>query len=241
MELSMYQRDILEKFKSNSQRARVLTENWMSKAMFCPNCLNSNLSTFPNNNPASDFFCQNCTERYQLKSQKTNFGRKINDGAYSTMVNSIIKNTRPNFFLLYYNTEYSVKELSLIPSFFFTESIIEKRKPLNENARRKGWTGCNILIEKIPPEGRIWIIKEGHFIKKEDISTKFRKMRFLKSADLSERGWIIDTLRIIRKVNEKEFTLKDIYAYEEELLKEHPNNHHIKAKLRQQLQILRDR
>ena len=237
----MYQSEVFEKFKSNAQRTRVLTEDWMSKVMFCPNCLNNKLSTFPNNHPTSDFFCQRCIETYQLKSQRTKFGRKINDGAYSTMMKSIIQNTRPHFFLLQYNEEYKVKDLFLIPSFFFTETIIEKRRPLRENAKRKGWVGCNIIIEKIPPEGKIWVLKENHLIKREEVAYRFRKMLFLKNSSLPERGWIVDVLRIIHQITGKEFTLKDVYSYETELSKDHPNNYHIKDKLRQQLQILRDK
>ena len=40
---------------------------------------------------------------------------------------------------------------------------------------------------------------------------------------------------------EDSFTLKDIYAYESFFQKKYPNNNFIKDKIRQQLQILRDR
>ncbi|MBU0977304.1 MAG: hypothetical protein KKD18_02715 [Nanoarchaeota archaeon] len=146
MDLSIYQKEIISHYKSNAQIARILTEGWMSNNMFCPNCLNLKITPFPNNNPVADFFCPRCKEQFQLKSQKTDFGKKINDGAYKVMIESITNNLRPNFFLTQYKIDYLIKNLFLIPSFFFTIDLIEKRKSLSESAERAGWTGCNILI-----------------------------------------------------------------------------------------------
>ena len=39
----------------------------------------------------------------------------------------------------------------------------------------------------------------------------------------------------------KEFILADVYKFESELRKIHPENKHIKDKIRQQLQVLRDK
>lgn len=241
MNLSLYNQKVINEYKSNSQIARVLTERWVLKNLFCPRCLNLHLNQFPNNNPVVDFSCLRCSEIYQLKSQKNKFSRKITDGAYQVMINSINKNFRPTFLLLKYDTDYLIEDLFLIPSFFFTESIIEKRKPLNVDARRAGWIGCNILLERIPPEGKIIIIKDSKLFNKETISNQLRKVDFIKKYPLNERGWTIDILRILHSLNKNEFSLNEVYNHEEELSKEHPNNHHIKDKIRQQLQILRDK
>ena len=48
-------------------------------------------------------------------------------------------------------------------------------------------------------------------------------------------------MRCVDKLNKPEFTLEDVYKYESELQKLHPDNQHIKDKIRQQLQILRDK
>ena len=134
MELNLYQKNVFDAYKSNSQRIRVLTENWMDGNMFCPVCLYQRVSHFPNNTPVADFFCPKCNEQFQLKSQKTKFGKRILDGAYKLMMESIRKNTRPNFFLMKYDLYYYVNDLFLVPSFFFTETVIEKRKLLSPNA-----------------------------------------------------------------------------------------------------------
>ena len=63
-------------------------------------------------------------------------------------------------------------------------------------------------------------------------------------------AWPLDVLTIVtRLVSErqsrsanapKEFKNEDVYAYAPELEKLHPDNRHIKDKIRQQLQVLRD-
>jgi type II restriction enzyme len=47
-------------------------------------------------------------------------------------------------------------------------------------------------------------------------------------------------LACIRQLDQKLFLLKDVYAFEEELARLHPENKHIRPKIRQQLQVLRD-
>src|SRR3989339_314468 len=106
MNTSIYQKEVFERYSSNSQIARVLTENWFKEEMYCPACLNPRINPFPNNMPVADFFCQKCNEQFQLKSQKTNFGKRILDGAYKLMIESVRNDTRPNFFLMKYNSEY---------------------------------------------------------------------------------------------------------------------------------------
>ncbi len=137
--------------------------------------------------------------------------------------------------------DYYINNLFLIPYFFFTESIIKKRKPLSENARRAGWIGCNISLDKIPPEGKIWIVEDGTVHSKRLVNNQWKKISFIENIPLPERGWTVDILRIVRSLGKQQFALQEVYEYEEELAKGHPNNNYIKAKIRQQLQILRDK
>lgn len=241
MKLNLYQEEVFKTYSNNSQRIRVLTEDWMNGNMFCPACSNPQINSFPNNTPVADFFCPKCNEQFQLKSQKSRFGKKILDGAYQKMIESIQKDSRPNFFLLHYNSDYYVDNLFSIPYFFFTESVIEKRKPLSKTARRAGWIGCNIFLDKLPPEGKIKIIENGIVYNRKLIVNQWKKISFIRDTPLHERGWTVDVLRIVHSFEKKEFTLKEVYEYEEEFAKEHPGNYHIKAKIRQQLQILRNK
>ena len=79
-----------------------------------------------------------------------------------------------------------------------------------------------------------------------------------------ERGWTLDVLNAVRRlcavsapsgrnvpaalppgtsqrdVPTNEFTTADVYAFERELEALHPDNRHVRDKIRQQLQVLRD-
>lgn len=80
MELSLYDRNVFESYKSNSQRIRVLSENWFSQEMYCPSCLNPRISQHPNNEKVYDFLCEKCRSEYQLKSSSKKFGKKVSMG-----------------------------------------------------------------------------------------------------------------------------------------------------------------
>ena len=45
----------------------------------------------------------------------------------------------------------------------------------------------------------------------------------------------------IDELNKKEFTLDEVYDFENILYQKHPDNKHVKDKIRQQLQFLRDK
>lgn len=50
-----------------------------------------------------------------------------------------------------------------------------------------------------------------------------------------------DVLNCINEIPDKEFKLNDVYRFIEVLKEKHINNNHIEAKIRQQLQLLRDK
>jgi type II restriction enzyme len=51
------------------------------------------------------------------------------------------------------------------------------------------------------------------------------------------RGWTLDVLNVVRALK---FILQDVYAFAGHLAKLHPANRHVRDKIRQQLQVLRD-
>lgn len=228
-------------YKSSSQKIRVMSELWLVENLFCPCCGNLNIEKIKNNSPVADIFCRNCGEIFELKSKKNNIGSKIVDGAYSTMIERINSNKNPQLFVMDYLENFFVKDLIFIPKFFFTFDIIERRKPLSENARRAGWTGCNILYEKIPEQGKIDIIADGKEIEKEKILNRYKKIKNLHTENLNLRGWILDVLNCVNKIKSDEFSLQDVYKYADFLKEKHLENNNIEAKIRQQLQLLRDK
>ena len=233
--------NLAAKYVSPSQVARILTEDWVKKNSFCPHCGNENVSEFTNNRPVADFYCSDCNEEFELKSKTGRIGRRIVDGAYSTMIERIQSDNNPNFFFLTYDrVKYCVNSFVVIPKQFFIPEIIEKRKPLAETARRAGWTGCNIDLAKIPEVGKIFIVKEAAVIDKKLVLESFSKTVFLRNRNLDSKGWIIDVLNCIERIDGKSFTLTDVYKFEQELKFKHASNNFIKDKIRQQLQVLRD-
>lgn len=234
--------DVASNYRSAAQVARVLTETWVGKNMFCPRCGNLHIQHFKNNQPVADFYCPICKSEYELKSKHGSLNHKINDGAYETIIQRITSNNNPDFFFMSYSkTEWSVKELIFVPKYFFTPDIIERRKPLSENARRAGWQGCNILIDKIPDQGRINIVSDGIISDLSSVLNWAKKCERLKTDDMINRCWLMDVLSCVNMIPYTEFSLTDIYMFENKLQRKHPDNHHIKAKIRQQLQLLRDK
>jgi type II restriction enzyme len=99
----------------------------------------------------------------------------------------------------------------------------------------------------------------------EEVRERFRRVKPLKDLSVAQRGWTLDVLNIVRRITARnspalrdepahsklnqsrltsaatnEFTNADVYAYERELAALHPDNRHIRDKIRQQLQVLRD-
>ena len=71
--------EIAKGYKSPSQIARVLTEDWGAKNLFCVSCEENRLQPARDNTKVIDFFCSTCNEIYQLKSQRKPLGNKILD------------------------------------------------------------------------------------------------------------------------------------------------------------------
>lgn len=235
--------ELANNYHSNSQKSRVLTEDWVEKNLYCPICGKSKIERYENNHPTGDFYCSSCNSDFELKSKESNSGRIssiINDGAYETMISRITSSRNPNFFFMTYKN-FKVSNFLLIPNHFFTPSIIIKRKPLAAIARRAGWIGCNIDISLIPDSGKIFIVKNGEEINHSEVIQKYAKTKTLKTSNLESRGWILDTLSCIERIPDVEFTLNQVYEFEDELQSKHPENNFVKDKIRQQVQNLRDR
>jgi len=163
------------------------------------------------------------------------------DGAYVAMHRAILGDETPNLFLLHYQLpKLTVENVLLIPHFVFTLSLLEKRKPLSASARRAGWVGCNFLLDRIPSEARIPMVQDGQPVSAAKVRKAYKKLRPLEKLNVQKRGWTLDVLQVVQSLGKLEFTLADVYAHADALAKLHPNNAHIRDKIRQQLQILRD-
>jgi type II restriction enzyme len=129
--------------------------------------------------------------------------------------------------------------LLLIPRTFFSESIIEKRKPLAPHARRAGWIGCNILLGRIATDGKIAMVSDGKVLSRQKVRDEFSRARRLAGVPPSVRGWTLEVLGVVRRLGKSSFSLGDVYEFESELRSSHPLNLNVRLKIRQQLQVLR--
>src|SRR6202011_3270993 len=148
-------------YTSGSQSARAWTEAWVSAWAYCPHCGNAKISAFPNNSPLADFFCTSCSEEFELKSQKDKFGAKVLDGEFKTKCARLAASNNPNLLLMNYDLKsLAVVNLFIVPKHFFVREIIEERKPLAATARRAGWIGSKILLDRVPQSGKVDIVPE---------------------------------------------------------------------------------
>ena len=228
-------------YSSGSQNARAWTERWVGDWVYCPNCGNPKLKQFPANRPVADFFCPSCAEEFELKSQKKAFGSKITDGAFRTMCERVASNNNPSLLLLNYDLpRVSVTNVTVVPKHFFVRELIEERRPLAATARRAGWIGCNILLSGIPAFGRIDLVRNEQLQPKDSVLALWRRTKFLRDESADARGWLIEVLKCVEALGNNTFTLSEVYAFEGRLSELYPSNHHVRQKIRQQLQVLRD-
>jgi type II restriction enzyme len=84
------------------------------------------------------------------------------------------------------------------------------------------------------------MISAGEVLPAQDVRRRYQSIKSLQTIRPEQRGWTLDVLNIVRRIGRAEFNLADVYEYCAELETLHPNNRHIRDKIRQQLQRLRD-
>ncbi|ERL55647.1 DpnI domain-containing protein [Psychrobacter aquaticus] len=235
-----FNQNLAKNYQSPSQIIRVLSEDWVASQSYCPHCSTQPLTEYANNKPVADFYCSNCDEQYELKSKQRKLGNIINDGAYQTMIERINSENNPSFFFLTYSKELTVNNFLIIPKQFFTPNIIIQRKPLSATAKRAGWVGCNIDLRHVPESGKVFLVKDQQVIPRENVTQQFQKTLFLRGQSTASRGWTLDILQCIDRLDTT-FSLNQVYAFKDELKLKYPDNNHIPDKIRQQLQVLRDK
>jgi len=232
---------LASRYHNPTQIARVITESWVARELYCPFCGAEKLTGFENNRPAADFYCERCKEQFELKSKKGALSKSIIGGAYSSMMQRISSSSNPNFICLNYcDQSWHVRSLVLIPKYFIHENMILKRKPLPASARRAGWIGCTLQLDALPDEGKIYLVNNQRVIKKERILAAVKNTQFIDEMQVGQRSWLVAVLQCLQSIQSNEFSLNDVYAYKAKLSHLYPANRNVEAKIRQQLQILRD-
>ena len=198
------------------------------------------------NAPITDYRCPRCSAAYQLKSTKGTFGLTVPNSAYEPKMAAIRNGSAPHYAFLRYSPDlWQVTDLFVIPGHLLNSGLIRRRNPLRKTARRSGWVGSNILLGRIPGDVRVHVVSGGIVRDPSEVRTDWRRYSFLQSDQRSSSGWGADVLLCVRTLQDetksREFTLQDFYGrFSAELALRYPDNQHIEAKVRQQLQVLRD-
>jgi type II restriction enzyme len=231
---------IAEAYRSAAQRARVISEFWFSQNCYCLACPSDRLQRSAPNTRAMDFSCEACGHRYELKTFRKRPTKSLVDGAYSALLAQINSDSAPTLCLLERTDSWQIKSMMAIHSSFLTPIVVEQRPPLGLHARRAGWIGCNIRLDRIPIDGEIAVIRTGVCIPRAEVRARFRRFLPLSKIPAKQRGWTTLTLSAIRELAKGDFRLSDLYEREPSFAQIYPGNRHIRAKIRQQLQVLRD-
>lgn len=227
-------------YTSPLQISRVVSEAWFRRNGFCLACECEALEPTANNTKACDFVCRICSGCYELKAFLRKPAKRLIDGAYGALVSRLNSGTAPTLVLMERSSDWSVSGLTAIHPLFLTPDVVERRKPLSPTARRAGWVGCNIRLDLMGKDAAIEIIKDGVARPRESVREQFRKFNRLREIPLKRRGWTTLTLSMLRSLERPEFSLAEIYSREQLFSSVYPNNQNIRAKVRQQLQVLRD-
>jgi type II restriction enzyme len=231
---------IADSYTSEAQKTRVLSESWFLSNGYCLACDSDRLTATRANTKATDFICPSCRQSYELKATRHRLGRALVDGAYEPLMNRILDGTAPTLMVLERNDQWMIGNLTAIHHLFLTPNVIVQRKPLSSTARRAGWVGCNIRLDQIAQDARISVVGDGLLCEPRLVRSAFRRFDGLKEIAPSARGWTTLTLHVIRSLHVHEFTLDVLYAIEASFKAAYPENNNVRAKIRQQLQILRD-
>lgn len=227
-------------YTSPTQRVRRISEAWIGANGYCLRCDSDTLAPTSANTKSRDFLCKDCHHAYELKSTRGTFSTRVLDGAYSAMVKAIREGNTPTFLLLEYSASWSIRGLRAIHPSLITETSVEARKPLGPAARRAGWTGCNIMLSAIAVEGQIPMIHNGIPQPKREAREAFSRLENLSALPYKARGWAATTLNLLNRLPNVDFEIAEVYRFESELKGLYPNNHNVRPKIRQQLQVLRD-
>jgi type II restriction enzyme len=92
------------RYKSPSQRARVVTEGWFAANMYCPACPSPRLVRTRASTRVVDFVCDSCGAEYQVKAKAGPLGARLRDAAYDPMIGRAQENRSPHFAFLGYDS-----------------------------------------------------------------------------------------------------------------------------------------
>lgn len=235
---------VADGYSSKAQRSRVITETWATENLYCPNCEADSIVAHRPGKKVEDFRCPSCDRRIQLKAARGGHGNRVANSAYDAKMEAIRANRAPDYAFMGFDPDrWRVTDLFLVPGHFMTPTVVEKRNPLSSEARRSGWVGSNILLDRVPSAGHIQMVENGSPVPPSTVRERFDQTAFLATEDTDARAWTTAVMDVIDDLPVRPgetFELADVYESEDRLAELYPENDHVRAKIRQQLQVLRD-
>lgn len=233
--------DVAAHLKSRSQMARVISEDWLAREGYCLNCTSNRLEPTRAGTVACDYLCPGCRQPYELKAAAKMHSGIVPDGGYESMLRRIRNADAPSLMLLNYTQDWWVRGLVAIHPVFLTPAVVLRRaKPHIRPKSNAPYQMCDLNLRLIPADGKIVLVADGKEVAKSRSRELFRQSCRFAEVPMADRGWAALVLAVVRRLGKAEFTYTDLYRFEEELHAAYPQNNHIRPKIRQQMQRLRD-
>ncbi len=136
-------------WKSQSRIFGEACEFWVEANVPCFKC-GGHLQKLKANEKSIDHRCQNCGEKYQVKTGTKNIINKskkikITGAEYKTTLSKI--GDWSLIVMQYDPKSCSLLEHKFVDKKYITSNCIIPRKPLGPNARRAGWQGCYMIFD----------------------------------------------------------------------------------------------
>jgi type II restriction enzyme len=229
------------------QRVRVVTEGWFAAEGYCLNCDSPRLEPTRAGTEFRDFECPLCGQPYELKSAARAHTRIVQDGGFDSMMRRIRAQEAPALMLMHYAkgnvaaAAWRVQRLVAVHPVFLTPAVVRKRpKPhIRPRSGAEYWM-CDLDLSLIPADGKIVVVADSEVRPEAATRAAFVSSKRFADIPVAKRGWAALVLAAVRKVGKVEFTLPEVYRYEAAMHAAYPQNNHVREKIRQQMQVLRD-
>lgn len=234
-----------DRYVSRSQRARVATEAWALENLYCPRCSRDDLTAHRVGQQVVDFGCHDCRLDIQLKAKAGRYGKSFANSAYEPKLAAIRARKLPDYALMSYDLpSWRVTDLTFVPGHFIGEQHVIARRPLSATARRAGWVGSNVRIGDLPPDAFVHVVESAKVRPPSTVREQYSRFEWLKKMTSKSAGWtseVLNEVRALAPLKGMTFSLTEFYAHAEpRLAARHPENKHVRDKIRQQLQRLRE-
>ncbi|MBQ9874467.1 MAG: hypothetical protein IJM30_08375 [Thermoguttaceae bacterium] len=210
--------------------ARGIMADWPRDFLYCPKCGGFPVSTREYVYTFHKLKCLTCDNGFEVISQFEREREKLVWGEYWSIEHRFRTNDIYDLLVLAYSETTRIIDLSFVP-----------RVCLDFDSLGKNGVAAVIDLAAIPSQGKINLYRDGLTRDKSEVVDCYKRANFLFGDVKESKGWLMDVLYCAECLGKKEFALSELYKFVDYLKQRRPNNKNIEAKIRQQLQILRDK